>query len=207
MTMSLAPDVATLVLALGLVVSLSCYVISNVSPGGMITPGWIALTLVQDARLAPLVLAIVLLTYASARAVGHVTILYGKRLFASVLLIGVFFSTTALLLCSTHLPALTETGALGLVAPGLIAYQLIRQPPVPTLVATAATTSMTYALVLAGVVVGAVPTLDGASPLAGVSFPALEPAVVSLTLVALVVLGLLMRRADRAAARPAEAAV
>ena len=116
MTVSLAPEVATLVLALGLIVSLGCYVVSHVSPGGMITPGWIALTLVQDVRLAPLVIGVVLLTFASAKGVEQVAILYGKRLFASVLLLGVFFSTTALLVCSAHLPALTETGALGLVA-------------------------------------------------------------------------------------------
>jgi gamma-polyglutamate biosynthesis protein CapC len=200
MTMALAPDVATLVLALGLVLSLACYVASNISPGGMITPGWIALTLVQDVRLAPLVLAVVLLTYASARGVERIAILYGKRLFASVVLLGAFYSTTALLLCSDQLPALTETGALGLVAPGLIAYQLIRHPLVPTLVATAATTSVTYALVLAGVLLGVVPTLGAAPSLADLRVPALEEAAIGLALAALAgalaLLARLMRRID-----------
>ena len=133
--------------------------------------------------------------------VEHVAILYGKRLFASVLLLGVFFSTTALLVCSAHLPALTETGALGLVAPGLIAYQLIRQPLVPTLVATAATTSATYALVLAGVMLRVVPTLDGAPALSDLGFPASEH-VIGVTLaalagaLALAILARLMRRID-----------
>jgi hypothetical protein len=108
------------------------------------------------------------------------------------------------LCCSAHLPALTETGALGLVAPGLIAYQLIRQPMVPTLVATAATTSVTSALVLAGVMLGVVPTLDGAPALSDLGLPASEHVIrVALAMLvgalALAILTRLLRRIDWAA--------
>jgi hypothetical protein len=155
---SLSPQVAALVLALGLALSLGCYVVSRLSPGGMITPGWLALAVVESPRLGLVLIGVVALTYAAARGVMAATILYGKRLFASVLLLGVFCSTTASVFLGDALPELTAAGTLGFVAPGLVAYQLIRQPLGPTLLATSTVTALTYAIVLGGVLAGAVPT-------------------------------------------------
>ena len=45
---TLAPQVATIALAIGLLFALACYLTTNLSPGGMITPGWLALTLTED---------------------------------------------------------------------------------------------------------------------------------------------------------------
>jgi gamma-polyglutamate biosynthesis protein CapC len=150
--------VAALVLALGLALSLGCYVVSRLSPGGMITPGWLALAVVESPRLGLVLIGVVGVTYAVARGVMAATILYGKRLFASVLLLGVFCSTTASLFLADQLPELTAAGTLGFVAPGLVAYQLIRQPLGPTLLATSTVTAATYAIVLGGVLAGVVPT-------------------------------------------------
>jgi hypothetical protein len=188
MTSALAPQTAALVLAIGLVLALACYVVSNLSPGGMITPGWIALALVQNPRLGLLLLAVVGVTYAAARGVMRVVILYGKRLFASVLLLGVFCSTTAFLFLSAHLPALGEAGTLGFIAPGLVAYQLIRQPLAPTIVATAAVTVLTYSTVLAGLVFGIVPA-GGVEPTLGeLSLPPVGSAELQLAAAALAVI-------------------
>jgi gamma-polyglutamate biosynthesis protein CapC len=154
----LSPQVAALVLALGLALSLGCYVVSRLSPGGMITPGWLALAVVESPRLGLVLIGVVAVTYAAARGVMAATILYGKRLFASVLLLGVFCSTTASLFLADVLPELTAAGTLGFVAPGLVAYQLIRQPLGPTLLATSTVTAVTYAIVLGGVLTGVVPT-------------------------------------------------
>ncbi|MGN6088219.1 MAG: poly-gamma-glutamate biosynthesis protein PgsC/CapC, partial [Actinomycetales bacterium] len=80
----LTPEVAVLGIALGLVFSLICYLLTNLSPGGMITPGWLALTLVTDLRRIFLIGVVILLTYFGTRLLQRVVILYGKRLFASV---------------------------------------------------------------------------------------------------------------------------
>ena len=45
----LPAEVATLGLAIGLLFSLVCYLTTNLSPGGMITPGWVAATPMCDA--------------------------------------------------------------------------------------------------------------------------------------------------------------
>ena len=49
----LAPEVSVLLISFGLVLSLSCYLVTNLSPGGMITPGWLALVLIVQPMLAP----------------------------------------------------------------------------------------------------------------------------------------------------------
>ena len=47
-TIDLNPQTAALSLGVGLVFSLLCYLTTNLSPGGMITPGWLAIAMVQD---------------------------------------------------------------------------------------------------------------------------------------------------------------
>src|SRR2546429_9731816 len=94
----LAPETATLGLAIGLGFSLVCYLVTNLSPGGMITPGWLALTLVEDPKRAAVVAGATGATYLLTRLLQRLVILYGKRLFAAVVLIGVFLQGTLWLL-------------------------------------------------------------------------------------------------------------
>jgi hypothetical protein len=88
MTLSteLSPQLATACLGVGLVFSLVCYLTTNLSPGGMITPGWIALTLVEDYRHVAVIAVMTALTFGLIQLLNKVVILYGKRLFAAVVL-------------------------------------------------------------------------------------------------------------------------
>lgn len=156
---TLLPEVATLGLAIGLVFSLICYLATNLSPGGMITPGWLALTLVEDYRLAALVVVTTGLTFGAVKVLQQVVILYGKRLFAAVVLTGVIFQTTLFLLIQSDYPLLFAHQTLGFVVPGLIAYQLVRQPPLVTLLATGTVTVAGYGVLASGVLAGLVPTV------------------------------------------------
>ena len=52
----------------------------------MITPGWLALTLVEDLQRAAMVVGVTVLTYVGTLLVQRFVILYGKRLFAAVVL-------------------------------------------------------------------------------------------------------------------------
>lgn len=155
----LAPEIATIGLAIGLLLSLVCYLTTNLSPGGMITPGWIALTLFEDYRRAAIIVFMTALTYAGTKLLQRLVILYGKRLFAAVVLLGVVLQTTLLVFLQADLPLLFLHQTLGFVVPGLIAYQLIRQPPGPTLLATGAVSLITYATLVSGVLIGLVPSL------------------------------------------------
>jgi poly-gamma-glutamate biosynthesis protein PgsC/CapC len=158
----LAPEVSILGLSLGLVLALICYLVTNLSPGGMITPGWLALVLITDPRLGAVIGVVALATYGLARLAQRVVIVYGKRLFATVVLIGVFIQSTVFVLSRSLAENLDYT-TLGFIIPGLVAYQLLRQPVVATLISTSAVASLTYIVILVGVELHLVEAEQGAA--------------------------------------------
>jgi hypothetical protein len=116
----------------------------------MITPAWLALTLVTDWRRLFMIAGVTLLTWIGTLLIRKVVILYGKRLFASVVMLGVFLQMTLALFILKEYPLLFSHQTLGFIVPGLIAYQLIRQSAVATITATTAVTALTYGVLAAG---------------------------------------------------------
>lgn len=154
----LTPEIAAIGIALGLLFSLVCYLTTNLSPGGMITPGWLALTLVEDLQRAAMVVGVTVLAYCATLLVQRFVILYGKRLFAAVVLIGVILQATLILVLQWEFPLMYSNQTLGFIVPGLIAYQLVRQPKGPTILATGSVTLLTYVVLAAGILLGALPS-------------------------------------------------
>ncbi|AZM56111.1 poly-gamma-glutamate biosynthesis protein PgsC/CapC [Streptomyces sp. NPDC018029] len=154
----LTPEIAAVGIALGLLFSLVCYLTTNLSPGGMITPGWLALTLVEDLQRAAMVVGVTVLTYAGTLLMQKFVILYGKRLFAAVVLLGVTLQATVMIVLSIEFPLMYANQTLGFIVPGLIAYQLVRQPKGPTLLATGSVTLMAYVVLTAGILLGFMPS-------------------------------------------------
>jgi gamma-polyglutamate biosynthesis protein CapC len=154
----LTPEIAAIGIALGLVFSLVCYLTTNLSPGGMITPGWLALTLVEDLQRAAMVLGITVLTYLCTLLLQKFVILYGKRLFAAVVLTAVVLQAGVFLVLQREFPLLYANQTLGFIVPGLIAYQLQRQPKGATLISTTTVTLANYVVLMAGLLLGVMPT-------------------------------------------------
>ncbi len=204
----LAPEVSVLCLSIGLVFALFCYLVTNLSPGGMITPGWLALVLISDPGFALLILGVALVTYVVSRGLQKVVILYGKRLFATVVLVGVFLQVT-IFLFETAVIRSADYTTLGFIIPGLLAYQLIRQPIVATLISTTTVASLAYVVVLIGVVLGFVRTETGAPAVGGVENGdfALNPVLLGFVAAALSIGAIAFLRANRRVERPAPAAV
>jgi gamma-polyglutamate biosynthesis protein CapC len=157
LTATLTPEVAVLAIAIGLVFSLGCYLVSNLSPGGMITPGWLGLALITDPRRLWIIAGVTVATYFGTRLLQKLVILYGKRLFATVLLLGVFLQLTIFLFLSRDRPFLFSHGTLGFIVPGLIAYQCVRQPIKATLISTGVVTMLSYVVLLTGVLLNFLP--------------------------------------------------
>jgi poly-gamma-glutamate biosynthesis protein PgsC/CapC len=153
----LSAQLATACLGIGLVFALLCYLTTNLSPGGMITPGWIAVALIEDPPQAGVILVMTIVTYVLTKLMQKYVILYGKRLFAAIVLLSVLLQLTLFVIVQRDLPLLFAHQTLGFVAPGLIAYQLVRQPPKATILATAMVTGLTYGVAFTGVVAGLVP--------------------------------------------------
>lgn len=156
-TGSLDPQTATLCLGIGLVFALVCYLTTNLSPGGMITPGWVAITLVEDYWETLVIVGMTVVTFALTKVLQRIVILYGKRLFASIVMLSVVLQLTLYLLVQKDFPLLFSHQVLGFIAPGLISYQLVRQPPAATLTATAVVSAATYVVTISGILVGLVP--------------------------------------------------
>ncbi|BCJ76458.1 poly-gamma-glutamate biosynthesis protein PgsC [Catellatospora sp. IY07-71] len=150
-------QLATACLGIGLVFALMCYLTTNLSPGGMITPGWIALALVEDPLQAAIIVVMTVVTYLLTRLLQKIVILYGKRLFAAIVLLSVLLQLTLFIIVERDVPLLFAHQTLGFVAPGLIAYQLVRQPPKATILATGMVTAVTYGVAISGIVAGFIP--------------------------------------------------
>ena len=160
LTGTLAPEVATMALAIGLLSSLLCYLVTNLSPGGMITPGWLALSLFEDPWKVAVIAALTALTFGGTLLLQRHVILYGKRLFAAVMLLALMLSGGLFLAVSFGDPLLvTSPQTIGFIIPGLIAYQLVRQPTRPTLISTGIAGLASYGVVVTGVLLGFVATV------------------------------------------------
>lgn len=155
----LSAQTATLGLGIGLIFSLVCYLVTNLSPGGMITPGWLAVALVQDYRQALVIVGMTVLTLGLTTLLERVVILYGKRQFAAIVLISVLLQLSLFVLVQRDYPLLFVHQTLGFVAPGLITYQLVRQPAAATLLATGVVAGATYVVIASGILVGVVPAM------------------------------------------------
>lgn len=153
----LTSQLATACLGIGLVFALICYLTTNLSPGGMITPGWLALAMIEDHWQVPVIVGMTVLTYILVNLLRKVVILYGKRLFAAVVLVGVLLQMTLFVIIQRDFPLLFSHQTLGFVAPGLIAYQLVRQPKGATIIATGTVAAATFGVTISGVLAGLVP--------------------------------------------------
>lgn len=154
---AVSAEVAVLGIAIGLVFALVCYLVSNLSPGGMITPGWLGLALITDPRKLWVIAAVTVATYLGTRLLQRLVILYGKRLFAAVMLLGVFLQLTIFLFLSQGRALPFPLRTLGFIVPGLIAYQCVRQPVRGTLVATVVVTMLSYVVLLSAVLLNLLP--------------------------------------------------
>jgi poly-gamma-glutamate biosynthesis protein PgsC/CapC len=132
-------------LLIGLVLALFWAEITDVSPGGLIVPGYFALYLGQPLRVAA-TLAVALLTLAAYKALARRLILFGRRRFVLMVLVGAVLSQAWLLFSPGPFAAAAGLRVIGLIIPGILASSLARQKAVPTLASLAAVATLTYAV-------------------------------------------------------------
>ncbi len=136
-------DTFTVSIAIGLVISLLFTEWYGLSAGGMIVPGYLALSLHHPGSIVLTLLAAAL-TFGSVRLLSRVAIIYGRRRVVMMVLFGFLFGwLLRMLLLSTgglagnwaFSPGPPETSALplegvcvvGYIIPGLIALWMDRQ--------------------------------------------------------------------------------
>ncbi len=137
-------------LFIGLVVGFLFYELTGVSPGGVVAPGYIALSILFPERiLATLILA--LIVWIVLFVASRYLLLYGRRTLLFAVVLG--FSLTVLVdMYIMPMPSMpVDIRAIGFVIPGLIGNEMRKQGPLRTLAAIAIVTVCTYlVLILAG---------------------------------------------------------
>lgn len=133
-------------LLIGLVLALLWAEITDVSPGGLIVPGYFALYLGQPLRLAA-TLAAALLTLGLVKLLARHLILYGRRRFVLMVLAGAVLAQAWLAAAPGLFAAPAGLHVVGLIIPGILASSLARQKPVPTLASLVAVSTLTFAVV------------------------------------------------------------
>ena len=134
-------DVATLAIAIGLIVSLLFTEVFGLSGGGMIVPGYLALYVNKPYSILMTLLA-AFITFGIVRAINKVAIIYGRRRIVLMVLLGflvgsamrsiaVAFAGPAI---GSSLPPATNCFCvIGFIIPGLIALWMDRQGTVETI--------------------------------------------------------------------------
>lgn len=140
----------TMAIGVGLVVSLFLSELFGLAAGGVVVPGYLALSL--DRPVSVLVtLVIAFLTFVVVRGIGSYVIIYGRRRSSLMILVGYLLGAIAQITVLPQLGALAQPGIAGMggpegtmvfaqeltiighVIPGLIAIWLDRQGVLQTL--------------------------------------------------------------------------
>ena len=130
---------------IGIVVALVYTEITGIQPGGIIVPAFLALTVDQPWRILATV-GIACLSLLSYRAFARYFILFGRRRFVLMLLLGAFWVLVWQLLAPALFSGSVELRAIGLIIPGLLANNLERQKFLVTLASLATVIVVTYFL-------------------------------------------------------------
>lgn len=133
-------------LIIGVIISLLLAEITGLSPGGIIVPGYLALYFNRPLRVAG-TLAAALLAYLAYRLLARWLILFGRRRFAMLVILGALISHFGASSLSSLEPTMPDARVVGLIIPGLIADRFERQGFLNTLAMTLAATAIVYALV------------------------------------------------------------
>jgi poly-gamma-glutamate biosynthesis protein PgsC/CapC len=128
---------------IGLLLSLVFTGLTGVYPGGIIVPSYLVLFVDQPARIVGTLVA-ALLALLSYRIASQFLILFGRRRFVFLILMGGTWAMLWLLFLPALFPQSLEFRVIGWVIPGLIANHFERQGVVVTTAALAAVTVCLY---------------------------------------------------------------
>ncbi len=146
-------DTAEIAIAIGIAVSMVFYEKQNLVPGGVIVPGYVALTLDRPyLLLSTFVVSIV--TLFVVKRLSNYLILFGRRKFSLVMLVSFVIgwaiqAVVAVVLTIFQVPSVGPTGifqVIGFIIPGLVANSMERQGITKTMYALVAVSVITYVI-------------------------------------------------------------
>lgn len=133
-------------LFIGLILAFLYVELMDIYPGGIIVPAYIALYLDQPLRVLATILIAVLSLFAY-KILSRFLILFGKRRFVMLVLLGSLWTQLWFLSLPHFFSSPLELRAIGWLIPGLLANNLEKQKFVPTLASMFFVSILTYFLV------------------------------------------------------------
>jgi poly-gamma-glutamate biosynthesis protein PgsC/CapC len=130
----------------GLILALFYAEIMEIYPGGIIVPAYFALYLDHPARVGATIL-IALLSLGTYKILARFFILFGRRRFVMLLLLGALWGQAWFLAAPALFAGTTEFRLIGWVIPGLLANNCEKQRVLPTLASLITVSVATYFLV------------------------------------------------------------
>ncbi len=128
---------------IGLVIATLFTELTGLYPGGIIVPGYLALFMNQPLRLAG-TMAAALLAWAAYRATARFFVVFGRRRFLVLILLGGLWALLGYRVVPLAWPVALELRVIGWVIPGLIANAFERQGFLPTVAAMGIASATTY---------------------------------------------------------------
>lgn len=113
-------------LLIGILMAVLYVEVFDIYPGGIIVPAYMALYLDQPLRVLATIL-IALLSLLTYRILSRFLILFGRRRFVTMILVGVLWAQLWFLLLPHLFTSSIELRAIGWLIPGLLANNLERQ--------------------------------------------------------------------------------
>lgn len=126
--------------------------VTGIYPGGIIVPSYLILFMNQPSRLLGTLVAS-LVTFACYKLISRFVIIFGRRMFVFMVLVGAVWTYCWLQYFPLVYPSVLEFRVIGWVVPGLIANNFQRQGVLST---TAGMVTVTVAVFLVGCVLGLV---------------------------------------------------
>lgn len=121
-----------LIIGIGLAVALLYSEALGVAPGGIVVPGYLALSVFDPVKVA-ITLGIAMVTFFVVRVLSTITIIYGRRRTVLMILIGFLLGSLVRSGLGVGTPVGPfEVGVIGYIIPGLLAIWMDRQGLVVT---------------------------------------------------------------------------
>jgi poly-gamma-glutamate biosynthesis protein PgsC/CapC len=127
----------------GLTVATLFVELTGIYPGGIIVPAYVALFVDQPLRIVG-TLVVALLAWGAYRLLARIFILFGRRRFLLLVLLGGVWTLVGYRLVPMLWPASLELRAIGWVIPGLIANTFERQGFFITVLALGIASTITF---------------------------------------------------------------
>jgi poly-gamma-glutamate biosynthesis protein PgsC/CapC len=128
---------------IGILMALIYVETMNIYPGGIIVPAYMALYIDQPISLA-VTLSASILALLSYKFISRIVILFGRRRFVIFVFLGLAWSQLIRMAAPGIFSPEIEMKVIGWVVPGLLANNLEKQKPLPTLASLFTVMIMTY---------------------------------------------------------------